>query len=287
MSRREVDEFLSKLTAEERQSAKNDLDGLDKRLFKQDEKGVRGFPELDELVSGTQRLRDQFKNLGYPFMDGQIIMKVETLKKFVALKEEVKRERERLVSAFIAAYPTAILPETVNSKFYDSKDYRPVEALRGMFGFKTPILGFASEALLAEQVNEAALMEERTETVNLWKEVREEGMKLVREQIAELTTQLVESVSGKADGTKRKFHASTLEKLNEFFASFEDRNLAGDDELKRVVEQLKALVGNKTVQDFKNDKALQEKVRTAGGAIQQTMQSLLVSASARVIKLTE
>jgi hypothetical protein len=276
MTRSEVSSILGGLPEEKRESAKRDLDGLDKRLF-----SVNGFKELDDLVSGTQKLREQFKMLGYPFFDGQIIMKVSTFPKFVEMKERVRAERDRLVAALVEKYPEAITEEVVNSELYDPRDYRPVEAVSGLFGFKTPILGFASEELLADQVNESRLAEERAETVNLWNEVRQSGVALLRKQLSEITDRLVKSMEPGEDGVQRKFYSSTIEKMEEFFESFADRDLANDKDLAAEVERLRGLVSGKDVKAFKTDEVLRENVRKNGAEIQRRLSALVIEAGER------
>lgn len=284
MTRQEIDTILSGMSEEQRVKAKSDLDGMEKRLF-----GKNGFKELDSLMSETSRLRERFKMLGQPFASGQTIMKVETLKKFVAMKDEIRASRKALVDALVAAWPLATSKETVDSQFWDERDYRPAEALSSLFTFKTTILGFVSEELLKEQVGEAALKAEQADMVNALAEVKREGVALMRETIADLVGGLAESLTPGPDGVKRKFHASSVTKIMEYLETFQDRNLWGDGALQKEVEKLKGMVEgvnlDKLSAGSKGDEALREKVRKQMETAKASLSKLLVNVGDRSIVL--
>ena len=288
MTKQEIETFLSGMTQEQRETAKKDLEGMAKRLFRKKEDG--GFPLLDSVSSETSRLRERFKMLGQPFASGQTIMKVETLKKFVAMKEEIKATRKALVDALVAAWPLATSKETVDSQFWDERDYRPAEAIAALFTFKTTILGFVSEELLKEQVGEAALKAEQADMVNALAEVKREGIALMRETIADLVGGLAESLTPGEDGTKKKFHASSVTKIMDYLETFQDRNLWGDGALQKEVEKLRGMVegvnpDKLSADSKKGDEALREKVRKQMETAKASLSKLLVNVGDRSIVL--
>jgi len=283
MTSEEIDKVLANMNEEQRREAKKDLDGMVKRLFAKE-----GYKELDALMSGTQALRESFKMLGQPFANGQTIMKVSVLCKYVKRKEEIKKKRKELVDALVASWPKATSREVVDSQFYDEADYREASSLEGLFTFRTTMLGFVSEELLAEQVGEAALQAEQADMVNALAEVKMNGIALMRETISDLVSGLAESLTPGTDGVKKKFHASAVAKIMEYLESFQDRNLWGDNALQTEIDKLRGMVKgidvNKLSAGDKGDDALREKVRKQMEKAKANLKPLLVDASARLIK---
>lgn len=284
MTRREIDTILSGMSVEQREKAKADLDGMEKRLFSK-----AGFKELDNLMSETSKLREQFKLLGQPFASGQTIMKVATLKKFVEIKEDIRTSRKALVDALVAAWPLATSQTCVDSQFYDERDYRAVGSLSGLFTFRTTILGFVSEELLKEQVGEEALKAEQADMVNALAEVKRDGIVLMRETIADLVSGLAESLTPGASGDKKKFHASSVTKILEYLETFDQRNLWGDDALQVEVDKLRKMVSglnaDKLSAGSKGDAGLRERVRLQMEIAKAGVGRLLVDIGSRSITL--
>ncbi len=284
MTRPEIEKTLLGMSAEQREKAKQDIDGMEKRLFSK-----TGFKELDNLMSETSKLRERFKMLGQPFASGQTIMKVGTLKKFVAMKEEIKAARNGLVEALVAAWLLATSKEEVDSQFWDERDYRPAEAIPALFTFKTTILGFVSEELLKEQVGEAALKAEQEDMVNALAEVKRDGIALMRESIAEMVAGLAESLTPGPSGEKKRFSASSVTKIVEYLDCYSDRDLWGDTALQAEVEKLRKMVAGIDVDKLsagaKGDEALREKVRKQMESAKAGMSKLLVGTGSRSFQL--
>lgn len=284
MTRQEIEKTLLGMTPEQREKAKQDIEGMEKRLF-----AKSGFRELENLMSETSKLRERFKMLGQPFASGQTIMKVGTLKKFVAMKDEIKSARKVLVDALVASWPMATGQMVVDSQFWDPNDYRPAEAIPAMFSFKTTILGFVSEELLKEQVGEAALKAEQEDMVNALAEVKRDGIALMRESIAELVSGLAESLTQGPSGEKKKFHASSVTKIIEYLETYNDRDLWGDGALQTEVEKLRKMVTGIDVDKLsagkQGDEALRERVRKQMEAARAGLGKLLVGTGARAFRL--
>lgn len=252
--------------------------GMDKPLF-------GPFKAHDALKKQIAQWREDVKAYGIPFFGkGMTVIDIRLIPEVEALFDKIDAKLPQLVEALIEEYPEAIKPENVDiGPLYNAQDYRRVSELRGLFSLTRKWMPSFDVPDILKEVDMARWEAERKRSAALWAEVRQNGVTLLREQVAEMTDRLVESVTGKEDGTKKKFYATTLTNMEEFFATFQNRNLAGDKPLEEQVRKLKSLIDGRSVEDFKNSDALRLKVRTNGAAIQQALKGMLVDSKARVI----
>lgn len=241
--------------------------------------------EYDAVEAFKQKRRTEFANLGIPFPlgDSMYLIKIVNIPKAEELAGKTDRELQALVARLQAVYPSQITPEATGlGSLYNAGDYRVPEALESLFRFTSKWMHFGVPSVLKE-IDAALWEKERERTAEVWREAKEQGLILLRKTTAEMVARLVEAVTPAADGTKKRFYATAVTNLTDFFEAFEDRNLAGDKELEEQVVKLKGIVAGKEVADFKTDDKLRDFVKTEGSKIQSTLESMLVSSEARVI----
>jgi hypothetical protein len=242
------------------------------------------FPELDELESWRSKARDRFKALGIPFIgDGMTVLNIPLIPKAEDLADEIAVEQQTLVDKVIEVYAERITPEAVDiGPLYRASDYRPVETLRQLFRFTRKWMHFGVPEVLKE-IDAARYKAERKRTAQIWAEVKQNGIILLRKSLAEMTERLVEAVTPKDGGEKKRFYGTAVTNLEEFFKTFENRNIADDKELAAQVEKLKKLIGNVDVDQFRTDDKLRATVAKNGVKILESLQTLTVDAEARAI----
>ena len=277
LTRAEKDIVRSGLATEIQQKV-----GMDKPLF-------GPFKAHDVLKKQIAAWREQIKGFGIPFFGrGMTVIDVRLIPEIEALFDKIDAKLPELVEDVMREYPDAITAEKVGTgPLHNPKDYRPVSQLKNLFSLTRKWMPSFDVPDILKEVDMARWEAERQRSIALWAEVRQNGVALLREQVATMTDRLVDAVTGKEDGTKRKFYASTITNMTEFFEQFENRNLAGDKDLAAQVERLKALIGNTPVESFKTNDALRAKVQKEGSLIQQTLKGMLVDARARQITFEE
>lgn len=250
--------------------------------------------EYDAIEAFKAERHREFANLGIPFPLGKAmhLIRIVNIPKAEELAAKTDRELQVLVEELVRAYPNQITREAVGlGSLYNATDYKPVETLERLFKFGSKWMHFGVPDVLKEidqALWEKALWEkERQRTAAVWQEAKENGVALLREELASIAARLVESMEPDEKGEKKKFYATSVTNLTDFFAVFEDRNLAGDKDLAAEVEKLKALVSNKKVEAFKTDEALRSQIKKSGGEISRKLNSMLVDASARRIVLED
>lgn len=83
---------------------------------------------------------------------------------------------------------------------------------------------------------------EREKFVTMMEETREMAILALREEFASLIGHMVDRLSLGEDGKPKILRSSMVENLNEFLATFEDRNLFEDEKLRELVGQAKSVI---------------------------------------------
>lgn len=245
--------------------------------------------EYDAIESFKQKRRQEFGNLGIPFPlgDSMYLIRIVNIPKAEELAARTDRELKALVEQLQAVYPSQIKPEAVGlGPLYNAGDYRAPEALESLFSFRSKWMHFGVPEILRE-IDAALWQKERERTAAVWQEAKEQGLILLRETMAEMVKRLVDAVTPDAEGKKKRFYATAITNLTDFFEAFEDRNLAGDEELAVQVSKLKEIVEGKGLDDFKTDDKLRAFVKAEGGKIQKALGSMLIESGARAIRLED
>ena len=241
--------------------------------------------EYDAIEHFKSTRRAEFANLGIPFPlgDSMYLIRIANIPKAEALAKKTQQELEVLVQALQAVYPSQITPEATGlGPLYNAGDYKAPEALATLFKFKTKWMHFGVPEILKE-IDAALWEQERTRTAAVWQEAKEQGLILLRQTTAEMVKRLVDAVTPDDQGNKKRFYATAVTNLTDFFEVFEDRNLAGDEELAATIERLRKLVSGRTVEEFKTNDELRSFVQKQGAEIQKALESMLVSSGDRRI----
>lgn len=245
--------------------------------------------EYDAIESFKQKRRQEFGNLGIPFPlgDSMYLIRIVNIPKAEELSARTDRELRALVEQLQAVYPSQITPEAVRlGPLYNAGDYKAPEALGSLFSFRSKWMHFGVPEILRE-IDAALWQKERERTAAVWQEAKEQGLILLRETMAEMVKRLVDAVTPDAEGKKKRFYATAITNLTDFFEAFEDRNLAGDEELAVQVSKLKEIVEGNDLDDFKTDDKLRAFVKAEGGKIQEALGSMLIESGARAIRLED
>ena len=78
----------------------------------------------------------------------------------------------------------------------------------------------------------------------LMEEAQETAMIALRMELTGLLSHMTERLSDSTDGKPKIIRNTTAKNLNEFFESFQDRNLFNDDQLQALIEQAKEVVNS-------------------------------------------
>lgn len=259
--------------------------GGDKPLFE--------CEEYDDLISFISDRRNEFARFGIPHVafEGACVTSVHNIPAIEDLAVRTEKELAEKVDDFIKVWPDAI--EQAKDRLgplFNPEDYTKPEELRALFKFGHTWLAFGVPDEL-KQFDAAIYAKAQAKAKAVWAEIEANGIALLRETIADMVGSLAESLTPKEDGSKRKFHASSVEKIQQFVDTFKQRNICKDIELEIEVERLRKMVEGVDVEKLsagaKGDDALREKVKLQMEQAKLNLDQLTVSASARQIKLVD
>lgn len=92
----------------------------------------------------------------------------------------------------------------------------------------------------------------------MMEETRHNCVIAMREGFGELVTHLADTLSGKLNGEKRRLRPEALEKFDEFFKTFQYKNIFNDNQLQHMVKEAQLLLADVTPKDLRNDKSLEK-----------------------------
>lgn len=129
---------------------------------------------------------------------------------------------------------------------------------------------------------------EKEKFQNLMEETRESALLALREEFAGLIGHMVDRLGMDNEGKPKILRSSMIDNLNEFFASFEDRNLFQDDELLAMIEQAKAIINDvHSPYALKYNEALRQKVADDMARLKVAVEDSIEDLPRRRIRLTE
>jgi len=273
----------------EKDLVKTDLDSDVKKRVGMSKPLFGDFPTYDRLKNKRIEWREKVKQFGIPFFGkGMTVIDIKSIPAVEALFDEIDTEMPVLARSVADEYPSVITQEAVKTgPLHNPRDYRNVSEIQGMFTLTRKWMPAFDVPDILKEVDMVRWEQERQRSAALWAEVRENGARMLREQVASMATRLVDSMENKEDGTKKKFFATTITQMDDFFATFENRNMSGDKDLAAEVQKLKDLIANRKTEDFKTDDALRAKVKAEGSKVLEKLNTMLVSASSRSISFEE
>jgi hypothetical protein len=134
-------------------------------------------------------------------------------------------------------------------ELYDEDDYPTVEELRKAFNLRWSWLQLSVPDELPEEVR----VREVSKLKASFLEAQEEIKLALRAGFKDLVSHAIERLTPGPDGKRKVFCESTFTKFNEFFETFNARNLMEDAELEAVVEQAKEIMkGLPSVDDLRS-----------------------------------
>lgn len=192
-------------------------------------------------------------------------------------------ERKPAIEEFIAVYPKRVeeSPERLRGLF-ELSDYPPQESMKAAFYVATRYLTLSTPTSL-RGLRRDIFEREKNKAEKFWKEATVEVQNALRESMAKLVSHIVERLTESGDGKKKKFYDSNVEKLEEFFESFEKRNIAGDAEMTELVKRAKAVIGGVSPEKIRTDMGVRETVRAGFEKVKTSLDAMITDRPSRRI----
>lgn len=190
-------------------------------------------------------------------------------------------ERDRLVTLFAEAYDAQVQEarERLRSTFNIS-DYPLTSEIAGTFKLGWQYLSLSAPETLPPDIFKREQAKIAAQFAEAWDETRQ----ILRAALAEQVKHAAERLSGGADGKPKVFRNTLLENLNDFIGSFDARNLTNDDELTKLVAQVRSLVDGVDPEILRKDVTVRESVAKGMAEIQANLDGMMIDKPRRLFR---
>lgn len=242
-------------------------------------------PELKRLFSYDARI-DAFLDvhcLPFPLMRGWRLLPLDLFNETEAALTAHHEGRLPLIEAAYNVYEKDIESAKVFlNKLFDPSDYVPKEEFKSKFIFRWQYLRFG-EALNIEQINKDIAQREANKVQAQWIEASEAVQQLLRIQMQELVANMTDRLAPGAEGKKKIFRDSLVSNMNDFLKTFDARNLTEDGELKRLVDQVRALTDGVDPETLRTNDGIRDSVQQGFALVKTQLDQMITTAPLRSI----
>jgi hypothetical protein len=243
--------------------------------------------ELKAIGRWDNEIRRFLYEICLPFEIGIHLLPVAALEMVEERLRTFAEGRERLVEAFLAAYPALCASAAVRLRsLYNPADYPPADEVRRQFGFAWQYVSFGVPDQL-KGISERVWEQEREKAAQRMAEASEEIQQVLRESMARLVQHMAERLKEGADGKPLRFKESTVSNLVEFLANFEFRNVTDDQQLQKLVGEARELLQGVNAEDLRTTGAVRSKVQQGVNALAAQLDTMVVKTGGRKFRLDE
>lgn len=189
-------------------------------------------PELKLIAKRDDEVKKSVQKFLLPYKVGVAILPNESAPAVRTILEAYKNvERPALVEALVAVYNEQVAQAKVDLKEeFDPANYLPVESVAAEFSFDFDMWSLNLPEDMKEQAHNKIM----------------EAASGIADALAlaahECVSKLADSLSTNSDGKPKKIYDVHFQKLQEFLAGFDIRNVTNVKELKTEMDALKALM---------------------------------------------
>lgn len=218
---------------------------------------------------------------------GMALVPAAALNQLAHLIEEFRSERAALIDAFIEVYPDRKDDARLKLKEeFKEAEYPTITEIRDSFYFDVQFMTFDLPGVL-NKINQDMAEREREKFVEKFKIIGEDIREGLRTLMQELVDHLLEKLTPDEHGKLKVLRGSALTNLTAFLNEFEGRNLSNDQELEKLVNQLKNTLHSVTPKSLKTDEPYQSIVRRSLTSVKDQLNSLIITKPTRRILVSE
>ena len=244
---------------------------------------------LTNIVRLDGEVRRFLYSRGLPsmFRDGIYLVPVPLVEEAEVRLAQFKVQRRELAEAFADAYPMLIEQAQGRlRKAYNPADYPPVEEVRQAFTMEWQYVEFSVPGSL-NIVSRELFCAAREKAERQWTEALDEVRILLRTNLSDMVSHLVERLTPGADGKMKVFKRSVVGNMTEFLQLFDARNLSDDRALASVVEQARRLLTDVEPEEIRASKRTRQSLRDGFTELKATLDGLVTERPMRAFHFDE
>lgn len=171
----------------------------------------------------------------------------------------------------------------------ESVEYPPIEKVKAAFGIETNYVSIGAPGSIAG-VSKELYDREKSKIAAQCQTARDAMQTTIETMFADIVDNMMDSLTPKADGTKKKFYESAITKFKDYFAKIEELKqcrIVDSTRIDDLAAQAKALLAGKSVESFRKDDAMRELVKEKMGEFKLSLTTMLQDVPSRAIILDD
>ena len=180
----------------------------------------------------------------------------------------------------------AVQVGNVQVDVYNPSEYPPKSAVEAAYKFEWAWVNLGTPGKL-KSISAGFFEQEQQKAAAKWAEATDQVKALMRSQFKELVDHLVDRLSPEEDGKRKKFHATTVNKVKEFLDAFSVKNVTDDTELEQLVGATRKLMDGVDVDQIKGSDHLRSNIQKGFGIVKDCLDQLVVEGGTRKISFLE
>jgi hypothetical protein len=243
--------------------------------------------ELKAIGRFDGEIRRYLYTICLPFEIGIHLLPVVALEQVEQRLRQFSTDREQLVQAFLAAYPSLCLDAAKRLRgLYNPADYPPIGEVAREFGFSWQYVSFGVPDQL-RGISQEVWEQEREKAAQRMAEASCEIQQVLRESMAKLVQHMADRLKEGPDGKPLRFKQTTVSNLVEFLRNFEFRNVTDDTELQGLVAQARQLLQGVSADDLRTTGDLRTNVQQGMAGIAAQLDTMLTRTGGRKFRFDE
>ncbi len=232
-------------------------------------------PAWKKLVAVRGNILTTWRNSSLPFPEPGIrLIKRRDLDAFTvtmnSLRDDLRDVERELDNHYDELRSTA---KTRLGRLYNPQDYP--ESMIGLFEVSVDHPNVEAPEYL-RMLSPALFRQEADRVRNRF----DEAVRLAEEsflgELSKLVEHLTERLNGSDDGKPKIFRDTVVTNLVEFFERFRRLNISSNDELDRMVADVRRIVGNTTAENLRNSESLRQHVSNELSRVQASLDGMMV-----------
>jgi hypothetical protein len=239
-------------------------------------------PELEAIRTADGKIRTYLYTICLPWSMGTQLLPIGLLDTVNDRLEAYDDERKSLVDACIDAYPQRVADAIVSlGPLGNALDYLSSEAFRAKFTFDYEYQTISIPDALSEAIRSKANDKMQAKLA----EASNEITLFMRQTMSELVSHLADVLTPNADGKPKRLFASAITNVQDFIDTFKDRDIAQDQDLEVLVNEVKGYLHSGVCADgLKKDESLKTQIAEQMAKISVQLKELVEVVPGRKIR---
>lgn len=257
-------------------NADKDMIGVTKRLFESPE-----FAAIKHRDGETKRYLYS-RALPSLFKAGVYLVPLPFVSEISTRLDAIKKDREALVERFAQAYPSIIMNAYQKLRgVFELSDYPEAEKIKEYFAMTWRYVDLGVPKGL-QSISKQMFEEQREKANSEWVEAMSEVKKMLRLSMSDLVDDMLGKLNPE-DGKKQVFRTGMADKIKDFLAVFQARNIADDKELSDLTEKARNMLRGINGETIKASYQLQEKLKAGFAEIKGKLSDMVEPKASRMI----